>query len=222
MNNIIDGIEASLFLKNKIKQEINEEGLTPCLTVIQIGDNKASTIYVRNKEKACNDVKIKFDLIKFPETISEDLVIDEIRRLNNDVSVNGILVQLPLQQGFDEGKIINEISPLKDVDGLTYQNVGNLVLENECLVSCTPMGVMELLDMYNASDHAEHATLVCSGNGLRKNDALRNLFGLRFGMQTVTPVHKEEAAYGAALSALTAAGLKDSLSHAQALIQYQK
>lgn len=164
MNNIIDGIEASLFLKNKIKQEINEEGLTPCLTVIQIGDNKASTIYVRNKEKACNDVKIKFDLIKFPETISEDLVIDEIRRLNNDISVNGILVQLPLPQGFDEGKIINEISPLKDVDGLTYQNVGNLVLENECLVSCTPMGVMELLDMYKVDLLGKNVCVVGRSN----------------------------------------------------------
>lgn len=105
----------------------------------------------------------------------------------------------------------------------SIQNIGTENFTARHLILGTMEGIVaELLDMYNASDHAEHATLVCSGNGLRKNDALRNLFGLRFGMQTVTPVHKEEAAYGAALSALTAAGLKDSLSHAQALIQYQK
>ncbi len=164
MNNIIDGVAASLELKKNIKKKIEKCGLTPSLAVIMVGDNKASEIYVRNKKKACEMVGIKFTKIDLPETISEELVINEIKRLNEDVSVNGILVQLPLPNGFDEGKIINEISPLKDVDGLTYQNVGNLVLENECLVSCTPAGVMELLRMYNVPLKGKDVCIVGRSN----------------------------------------------------------
>lgn len=164
MNNIMDGVGASLTLKKKIANEIKQKNLTPCLAVIQVGDNKASDIYVRNKNKACYMVGIKFINIKLPDTISEDLIISEIERLNLDDNVNGILVQLPLPPCFDEGRIINAISPVKDVDGLTYPNVGNLVLENECLVSCTPMGVMELLDMYNVSLKGKNACIVGRSN----------------------------------------------------------
>ena len=164
MNNIMDGVGASLTLKKKIANEIKQKNLKPCLAVIQVGDNKASDIYVRNKNKACDMVGIKFINIKLPDTISEDLIISEIERLNLDDNVNGILVQLPLPPSFDEGRIINTISPVKDVDGLTYPNVGNLVLENECLVSCTPMGVMELLDMYNVSLKGKNACIVGRSN----------------------------------------------------------
>ena len=164
MNNIMDGVGASLTLKKKIANEIKQKNLKPCLAVIQVGDNKASDIYVRNKNKACDMVGIKFINIKLPDTISEDLIISEIERLNLDDNVNGILVQLPLPPCFDEGRIINAISPVKDVDGLTYPNVGNLVLENECLVSCTPMGVMELLDMYNVSLKGKNACIVGRSN----------------------------------------------------------
>lgn len=164
MNNIMDGVGASLTLKKKIANEIKQKNLKPCLAVIQVGDNKASDIYVRNKNKACDMVGIKFINIKLPDTISEDLIISEIERLNLDDNVNGILVQLPLPPCFDEGRIINTISPVKDVDGLTYPNVGNLVLENECLVSCTPMGVMELLDMYNVSLKGKNACIVGRSN----------------------------------------------------------
>ena len=164
MNNIMDGVGASLTLKKKIATEIKQKNLKPCLAVIQVGDNKASDIYVRNKNKACDMVGIKFINIKLPDTISEDLIISEIERLNLDTNVYGILVQLPLPPCFDEGRIINAISPVKDVDGLTYPNVGNLVLENECLVSCTPMGVMELLDMYNVSLKGKNACIVGRSN----------------------------------------------------------
>ena len=83
MNNIMDGLRVSLDIKNKIKEQIEKEGITPHLVVIQIGDNKASNVYIKNKKKACFDVGISFDHIKFNETISEQLVIDEIKRLNN-------------------------------------------------------------------------------------------------------------------------------------------
>lgn len=164
MNNIIDGTKVSIEIRQEIKKIIEEENITPKLAVIQVGDNKASDVYVRNKQKVCLDVGINFELIKFNDTISEDLVINEIKRLNNDISVNGILVQLPLPTGFDEGKIINVIDPVKDVDGLTYQNVGNLVLENDCLVPCTPLGVMQLLKYYNVDLTSKNVCLVGRSN----------------------------------------------------------
>ena len=164
MNNIIDGIKISTEIRKDIKQIINETKITPSLAVIQVGDNKASSIYIKNKKKACEEVGIRFEHIKFNDTISEELVINEIKRLNNDISINGILVQLPLPLGFDEGKIINTISPVKDVDGLTYQNVGNLVLENDCLVPCTPLGVMELLKAYNVRLSGKNVCLVGRSN----------------------------------------------------------
>lgn len=164
MNNIIDGIKISTEIRKEIKETISESKITPALAVIQVGDNKASSIYIKNKKKACEEVGIRFEHIKFNDTISEELVINEIKRLNNDISINGILVQLPLPLGFDEGKIINTISPVKDVDGLTYQNVGNLVLENDCLVPCTPLGVMELLKAYNVRLSGKNVCLVGRSN----------------------------------------------------------
>lgn len=164
MNNIIDGVLSSQELRKKIKEEIENTEITPTLAVIQVGDNKASSIYVRNKKRACEEVGINFVGINFPDTISQDTVIEEIKRLNNDISINGILVQLPLPTSFDEGVIINEIDPVKDVDGLTYTNVGNLVLENECLTSCTPMGVMELLNMYNVELEGKDVCIVGRSN----------------------------------------------------------
>jgi methylenetetrahydrofolate dehydrogenase (NADP+)/methenyltetrahydrofolate cyclohydrolase len=164
MNNIIDGTKISLELRKKVKDLIEKENITPTLAVIQVGDNKASNVYIKNKKKACEDVGINFEHIKFNDTISQDLVIAEIKRLNNDISVNGILVQLPLPLGFDEGKIINTIDPVKDVDGLTYQNVGNLVLENDCLIPCTPLGVMELLKAYNVDLTSKNVCLVGRSN----------------------------------------------------------
>ena len=147
MDNIIDGVKLSLSIKESIKKEIESKKINPCLAVIQIGDNKASNVYIRNKEKACSNVGIEFKHIKFDSSISEEIVIKEIEKLNSDDNVNGILVQLPLPGGFDEGKIINRIDPVKDVDGLTYTNVGNLVLQNECLIPCTAHGVIEMLKM---------------------------------------------------------------------------
>ncbi len=164
MNNIMDGVLSSQTLRRKLKEEIENTGITPTLAVIKVGDNKASEVYVRNKKRACEEVGIKFIGIDFPDTISQDTVIAEIRRLNNDISVNGILVQLPLPSNFNAGIIINEIDPVKDVDGLTYTNVGNLVLENECLTSCTPMGVMELLSMYNVELEGKDVCIVGRSN----------------------------------------------------------
>ncbi len=164
MYKIMDGVETSRNLRERLKGEIETDLLTPSLTVIQIGNNKASNIYVRNKKRACEEVGINFNSLKFEDTIGQDVVIKEIERLNNDISVNGIIVQLPLPNGFDEGKIINSIDSVKDVDGLTYKNVGNLVLENDCLVSCTPLGVMELLKTYNVALEGKNVVIIGRSN----------------------------------------------------------
>lgn len=161
---IIDGVYASKTLKDNIKKEISKNKIKPSLAVIQIGDDSASNIYIRNKEKACSYVGIDFKHIKFDKTISQDIVINEINKLNHDDKVNGILVQLPLPKSFDEGKIVNTISPIKDVDGLTYQNVGNLVLGNDGLVPCTPLGVIELLKMYNVKLEGKNVCIVGRSN----------------------------------------------------------
>lgn len=164
MNNIMNGRYVSDNVKERIKLEISNLNIKPSLTVIQVGNNLASDVYIRNKRKACEQVGINFELLKFNDTISEDVIINEIERLNNDISINGILVQLPLPEGYDVAKIINTISPVKDVDGLTYENVGNLVLENECLISCTPKGVLELLDFYNINLEGKNVCIVGRSN----------------------------------------------------------
>ncbi len=164
MNNIIDGKLASKVLKYNIRKEIEALNIKPKLVVIQVGDNKASNIYIKNKRLACEMVGIDFELIKFNDTISEELVIKEIKRLNDEKEVNGVLVQLPLPNNFNVAKVINTIKPTKDVDGLTYENVGNLVLENECLVSCTPSGVLELLKMYNVKLEGKNVCIVGRSN----------------------------------------------------------
>lgn len=160
MNNIIDGKKVSEKEKENLKQDILENNLSPSLAVIQVGDNKASNVYVRNKKRACQYVGIKFSELKFPENIEEYILIDEIKKLNNNDDIDGIIVQLPLPSNLDAKKIVNYIDPLKDVDGLTYKNVGNLVVGNDCLVSCTPSGVMKLLDEYNVDVRGKNVCIV--------------------------------------------------------------
>lgn len=164
MNNIIDGKLLSLKIKNELKNEIKENGYTPSLVVLQIGDNKESSVYIENKKKACMEVGINFELIRFSDSISEEVIINEIKRLNDDISVNGIIVQLPLSSRYDSGKIINYISDVKDVDGLTYKNVGNLVLENECLIPPTPYAVLELLKAYAVDVESKNVCIVGRSN----------------------------------------------------------
>ncbi len=168
MNNIIDGVMVSLKIKQKIQEEIEKNGYTPTLAVIKVGDNKSSNVYVKNKKKACGDVGIGFLQIDFPSDVSENSIINEIEKLNNDPNVNGILVQLPLPSGLDSAKIINKIDPVKDVDGLTYENVGNLVLENDCLMPCTAIGIIELLNEYKVDMTSKDVCIIGRSNLIGK------------------------------------------------------
>ena len=145
MNKIIDGKKIQIKLKEDLKEKISKNQLHLNLTVIQVGDNPASNVYVRNKQKLCEDVGIDFNHLKF-SNISEDNLINEIEKLNNNSKVTGILVQLPLPKEINEKKVINAISPLKDVDGLTEINVGKLFRNESGLVPCTALGIIKMLE----------------------------------------------------------------------------
>ena len=141
---IIDGKKFAQKLRNKVKQEIQsvkrKTGLTPGLTVILVGNNTPSEIYVKNKELSAQEVGINSKVLRFKSSISEAKLISAIHKLNKDKKVHGILVQLPLPKHINGSKIIEEIDPKKDVDGFHAINVGNLSSGKDALVPCTPLG----------------------------------------------------------------------------------
>lgn len=148
-NKIISGKELAANIKTEIKLEVeklNLEGIFPKLSVIIVGENPASLSYVRGKHKDCAECGIISDNIAFPETVTQEELLTEIKKLNNDKSVHGILVQLPLPNHIDEYEIINSIAPEKDVDGFTAINVGNMNIGKDCFAPCTPQGCMDMLD----------------------------------------------------------------------------
>ena len=148
MATIIDGKAISQQIKEEVKASIEalaREGITVTLAVIQVGADHASSVYVRNKKKACEATGIRSLSYELPEETTEAELLDLIRELNDRKDVNGILVQLPLPKGIDEEKVLDSISPLKDVDGFHPQNVGCLSVGKPGFVSCTPAGVIQLL-----------------------------------------------------------------------------
>ena len=149
MNEIIWGNELAKQFKDKLKAEVDDlrsqKRRIPGLSVILVGTDPASVSYVNNKQKACLEVGIKGAIINYPETISEDILSKKIIELNNDDNVDGILVQLPLPKNINEAKVLGLIDVQKDVDGLHPLNIARLQLKQNCLVPCTPMGVMEII-----------------------------------------------------------------------------
>lgn len=144
MSKIIDGKKISLEVKETLKKEVGLLEVKPTLVVISVGNDPASKVYVRQKEKCAKYVGINYIHLNY-DKIDEESLLKKIDELNNDKSINGIIVQLPLPDYLDSVKIVNSISPEKDVDGLTYINAGRLLNNEECLVSCTPKGIMYLL-----------------------------------------------------------------------------
>ena len=141
---LIDGKKEAAKLREDLRQEVlglkEKFNKVPGLTVILIGDMVPSQIYVRNKEKSANEVGLKSEVIKYPEDVEEKKVLETIQELNNDESVSGILVQLPLPKHIDKQKVIETISPNKDVDGFHPMNVGNLSSGYQGSIPCTPLG----------------------------------------------------------------------------------
>ena len=148
MAQLIDGKVISAQIKDEVKEKVaglKEQGCEVTLAVIQVGADPASSVYVRNKKKACEYVGIRSLAYELPEETTEEKLLELIRELNDRTDVNGILVQLPLPKHIDEEKVLDSISPLKDVDGFHPQNVGALCIGKPGFVSCTPAGVIQLL-----------------------------------------------------------------------------
>lgn len=148
MYQIIDGKKISQEIKDELKEKVAamaKEGKKVALAVIQVGNDPASSVYVRNKKKACEYIGIESLSYELPEETTEEELVALIEKLNADAGVNGILVQLPLPKQINEEKIIQTISPDKDVDGFHMQNVGALCTGGKGYVSCTPLGIITLL-----------------------------------------------------------------------------
>lgn len=156
----IDGKIISTKIKEELKAEIKTYMIKPCLAVIQIGNDEASNVYISAKQKACSEVGIYLKHIKFDEDSREIEIINKIIELNNDEYVHGILLQLPIPEKFNEEKLINYISRNKDVDGLTDINVGKLINNKKCLVSCTPQGIIKLLEESGVSIPGKNVIIV--------------------------------------------------------------
>lgn len=162
-------------IKDNLKDVVSEmkaEGKSLKLCVIQVGDDPASSVYVGNKQKACQYIGIESDVIKLEDTVDEKDVIDIICELNDDDSVNGILVQLPLPEHFDERRILTSISPEKDVDGFHPINVGNMHLGNETFIPCTPLGILHILDYYDIDIAGKECVVVGRSNIVGKPMAM--------------------------------------------------
>lgn len=163
MDKIIDGEALSLQIQDNIKKEIKSCMIRPSVAVIQIGDNPASNSYIKRKETACNNVGVYFRLYKFDEGTPELTIINKIKELNNDEYVNGILVQLPLPEQYNEKRIVNSIINSKDIDGLTDINVGRMINGKKTLVPCTPLGIMRMLEEYNVELAGKNVVIVGRG-----------------------------------------------------------
>jgi len=165
---LIDGKKVAAELREELKKEVSElkkkYNKVPGLTVILIGDLAPSQIYVKNKEKSANEVGIKSEVIRYPDTVKEKIVLDKIIELNNDDTVSGILVQLPLPKHIDKQKVIETILPSKDVDGFHPMNVGNLSSGYESSIPCTPLGCYLLIKKIEPNLSGKKAVVVGRSN----------------------------------------------------------
>lgn len=167
MAELINGKLISQQIKDELRVEVEElkqQGKECCLAVIQVGKDPASTVYVSNKKKACEYIGIRSLAYELDESTTEEELLQLIYQLNEDTKVHGILCQLPLPAHIDEKKVLNTISPQKDVDGFHPQNVGALVVGDFGFVSCTPAGIIQLLKRSNIEISGKHCVVVGRSN----------------------------------------------------------
>ena len=190
---LIDGNALSKQLRGEVAQRaaaLSAKGLKPGLAVVLVGDNPASQVYVRNKVKACEDVGFHSVLEKYDATLSEADLLARVEALNNDPSIHGILVQLPLPKHIDDHKVIEAISPLKDVDGFHVASAGALMVGEVGFKACTPYGCMKMLESIGMKDlRGKHAVVIGRSNIVGKPMAMM----LLAANATVTVTHSGTA-----------------------------
>ena len=164
---LMDGKALAQKVRENVKNEVEklkEEGINPKLSVIMVGNDSASAVYVKNKSNACQKAGIEFDEYLLPEDTKEDDLIELIEKLNNDDSVHGILLQSPVPKHINIDRAFDTISPKKDVDGFNAVNVGRLTIGQDCFISCTPYGVIKLLEEYNIEIEGKRAVVIGRSN----------------------------------------------------------
>lgn len=189
MAKIIDGKQISQQVKDAVKTEIAKTGIKACLAVIIVGDNSASRVYVNNKKKACEFVGIESREYALDKDTSEQELLELIAKLNTDNDVNGILVQLPLPRQIEENRVIEAISPLKDVDAFNASNVGKIMIGEYDFLPCTPAGCMELITSTGIDIVGKQAVIVGRSNIVGKPMAML----LLHESATVTICHSKTA-----------------------------
>ncbi len=164
---IIDGKALAKKIRSELKEEVEElkkQGVHPKLAVIMVGDDKASAVYVRNKSKACNEIGIEYEEFLRDSSITQEGLINLIKELNGREDIHGILLQSPIPDGLDIREAFNTIDYRKDVDGFNPINVGKLSIGEDCFVSCTPYGVVKMLEEYNIPTEGKRAVIVGRSN----------------------------------------------------------
>lgn len=175
MAHLIDGKLISTQIKDELKEEVaslKENGIFPCLAVIQVGNDPASSVYVNNKKKACAYIGIESKSYELEDSITQETLMELIHKLNQDAGVNGILVQLPLPKHLDEEAVIQAIAPEKDVDGFHPETVGNMCIGSKGFLPCTPAGVIQLLKRSNIEIEGKECVVVGRSNIVGKPMAI--------------------------------------------------
>ena len=192
MATIMDGKALSLKLKEQMKQRIEQlkqQGINPKLVVVLVGDNSASQVYVRNKHKSCGEVGIESEVITMPEQTTQQELLEVVERLNQDETVDGILVQLPLPKQIDEKTVLRSILPEKDVDGFHPVNVGLLSIGDECFAPATPSGIIAMFQEYGINIAGKNCVVIGRSNIVGKPIAQLFLQKGAQGNATVTICH---------------------------------
>jgi methylenetetrahydrofolate dehydrogenase (NADP+)/methenyltetrahydrofolate cyclohydrolase len=193
MAKIIDGKKIAEEIKQDLKKRVEifkKKRIEPKLAIILIGERSDCEIYAKSKQKACEDIGIKSDLHVLPENIKEDKLIDTIDALNDDDSIHGIIVEMPLPKNLNQKTILREISPMKDVDGLNPITIGNISIGNEFLVPATPKGILRLLEEMNIPIEGKEIVIVNNSNVVGKPLAL--LLTNRFATVTICHVKTKD------------------------------
>jgi methylenetetrahydrofolate dehydrogenase (NADP+) / methenyltetrahydrofolate cyclohydrolase len=190
---ILDGKKVSAEIRAELKAEIEKlkgEGKgVPGLVTILVGENPSSHVYVKNKIKACEEIGMITEAVKLDASISEEKLVEIVESYNNNSKFHGILVQLPLPNHINEDRIIDTISPRKDVDGFHPESIGNLVIGKESFVSCTPAGIQEILKRYKIETKGKHVVVVGRSNIVGKPVANLLLQKKEYANAVVTVCH---------------------------------